>query len=225
MSSIHNDNVEFRGTGLSIYGDRCHGSGARCKLYGDRIDITEADGATVYGDDCTVWCEDASTITIYGKRTRVNGAVVSTKPRDRERDRGPAAAPVVDIVDEDDTSSNITVLRGVSHMSGSGGTVRFDGSGMHISGGAHVRVVASSASRPPPSRVPRNHTCAPAADGEAACAICMENRVDAVLQPCGHANLCVDCAAKLYRTKSTCPTCRAAIESVVAAFFGGVVDK
>lgn len=261
MVEITEDAADFDGDDLIIRGNGCSGCGRRCTLYGNRIDIADADGAIVYGHHCELWCEDPSTIRVYGHHTRINGEFVTEQPRpvarrtsmtagrDRERDRDVNSAPggiaasravacsvrnsnagggtftggnisvgskraVVVIDDDDDVPppANIVVMNGV-------GSVR----GGHISVGSDgVRVVASSARRPPPNRLPRGHTCMRASDGEQACAVCMDNRVDAVLQPCGHANMCVDCAATLYRTKAPCPVCSRKISSVVAAFFGGV---
>jgi hypothetical protein len=46
--------------------------------------------------------------------------------------------------------------------------------------------------------------CEPAKEGESACAVCMHNRVDALLVPCNHVVVCQDCAQHL----NQCPYCR-----------------
>eukprot|EP00741_Cyanophora_paradoxa_P022449 tig00021489_g21675.t1 len=62
---------------------------------------------------------------------------------------------------------------------------------------AHRREAAAGASPAPPS-----------------CAVCLERPVRVVLQPCGHARLCEECAEKV----ETCPECRAPIASRIRAF-------
>lgn len=47
------------------------------------------------------------------------------------------------------------------------------------------------------------------------CCVCMDNRKDAVLVPCGHRCLCVKCGDLLKSRRRTCPICRATITSVV----------
>lgn len=73
---------------------------------------------------------------------------------------------------------------------------------------------------PPP--LPRDHRCHVAEEGDLECLICAENRVDALLRPCNHAMMCVDCAANVYRASRLCPTCRAPIKSVIPVVFSGV---
>lgn len=89
--------------------------------------------------------------------------------------------------------------------------------GMVLTPTAPAAAASSSAATP----LPRDHKCAPAADGEKSCIVCMTNRIDALLQPCGHLNLCVDCAAKIHAEKAECPTCRRTFVSVIAAVVGG----
>lgn len=57
---------------------------------------------------------------------------------------------------------------------------------------------------------------APARVVERECIVCMERPVDALLNGCKHANLCLECA----RVLTECPTCRAAIapDEVVKIF-------
>jgi len=92
---------------------------------------------------------------------------------------------------------------------------------------------SSSSGAPPPQKngeekplFPEGHKCTKAAKGELACVVCSENRVDATLSPCGHTNLCVECATRAYlETKDhPCPTCRRAIKRVKAAFVSGTVE-
>jgi hypothetical protein len=45
--------------------------------------------------------------------------------------------------------------------------------------------------------------------------ICLENKRDAVLQPCGHGGFCYDCAKTLLSTQSKCPLCRAPIKEAL----------
>lgn len=243
MAEITQNWADFDGNDLLISGNSCFGRGARCTLRGDRIHILDADGAVVYGKGCAVWCDDPSTIRVYGGRTTVNGKLYKKPPpdgrcagtvrkHDRERDRDVISAP-------GGIAASRAVACSVHNANAGGGT--FTGGNISVGGrsvvvidddappanitsvrGGSVRVVASSSERQPRRRLPRGHTCIRASEGEHACAVCMDNRVDAVLQPCGHANLCVDCAATLYRTKAPCPICNRKISSVVAAFFGGI---
>lgn len=62
------------------------------------------------------------------------------------------------------------------------------------------------------------HACFEATEGEVACVVCMHNRVDSVLQPCGHACLCMSCAGKT----AHCPMCRSPTTSVVAIRITGI---
>ncbi len=48
------------------------------------------------------------------------------------------------------------------------------------------------------------------------CVVCKVNRKEAIILPCAHANLCVQCGERVKNT--TCPTCRAAILSVVRMY-------
>lgn len=57
------------------------------------------------------------------------------------------------------------------------------------------------------------------AQGQAAsCAVCLDRPRNAVLVPCGHAALCVDCAASVMAASRRCPICRARAESHVRLF-------
>lgn len=40
------------------------------------------------------------------------------------------------------------------------------------------------------------------------CILCIERQADAVLIPCGHANLCFFCSYKIYRSQKACHLCR-----------------
>jgi hypothetical protein len=52
------------------------------------------------------------------------------------------------------------------------------------------------------------------ADAATECVICMVRKRDALLRPCGHLVLCALCA----NTITTCPMCRAPIDSRVRVF-------
>lgn len=47
------------------------------------------------------------------------------------------------------------------------------------------------------------------------CAVCFENAIDVVLDPCGHITVCSECAARLSPKK--CPICRDSIRQVLPA--------
>eukprot|EP00937_MAST-01D_sp_MAST-1D-sp2_P003964 g3964.t1 len=46
---------------------------------------------------------------------------------------------------------------------------------------------------------------------DATCVVCFEVQRDAVLVPCGHASVCMDCARKIAEKNGKCPICRANI--------------
>lgn len=52
-----------------------------------------------------------------------------------------------------------------------------------------------------------------APDGQEPCCVCIENKRDACLNPCGHV-LCADCVHK----SNTCPTCRIAVSSITRLY-------
>jgi len=64
--------------------------------------------------------------------------------------------------------------------------------------------LASAPAAPPPP---------PPAESE--CAVCMENRRNCVLRPCGHLCTCAPCGRTLVARRDLCPICRAVIVDVV----------
>ena len=54
-----------------------------------------------------------------------------------------------------------------------------------------------------------------AGDEGMACVICMERRRNAILIPCGHGDLCFECAKEVATRKCECPICRSAIKEVL----------
>jgi hypothetical protein len=50
---------------------------------------------------------------------------------------------------------------------------------------------------------------------DADCIICMDNKYEVVLVPCGHYCLCKECANQLQKSKSNCPLCRQKINMFV----------
>jgi len=54
------------------------------------------------------------------------------------------------------------------------------------------------------------------------CCICLEEEYDpGVLGPCGHDNICVDCAQEWFELQKSCPVCRATVTSLN----GELLDK
>ena len=51
------------------------------------------------------------------------------------------------------------------------------------------------------------------ADAGATCVVCFDKPRNAVLTPCGHADLCMDCAREIASRQALCPVCRTKIES------------
>ena len=45
-------------------------------------------------------------------------------------------------------------------------------------------------------------------DPEAECLICLSERKDTLIMPCGHFCVCSDCGKNLQQRKHTCPICR-----------------
>jgi hypothetical protein len=60
-------------------------------------------------------------------------------------------------------------------------------------------------------------------DGSKECSVCMSERSDSVIVPCGHVCLCLSCGEAVKATddasKRTCPICRTQISSVVKLYF------
>merc|ERR1719310_1911008 len=54
--------------------------------------------------------------------------------------------------------------------------------------------------------------------GQDLCCVCMDARKDAVLTPCGHKAMCVQCAEALKARERRCPVCRQHIGGVVRVF-------
>mmetsp|Transcript_139311 Transcript_139311/g.444639 ORF Transcript_139311/g.444639 Transcript_139311/m.444639 type:complete len:245 (+) Transcript_139311:143-877(+) len=54
--------------------------------------------------------------------------------------------------------------------------------------------------------------------GSDVCCVCMDKRKDAVLTPCGHRAVCVQCGDSLQSRKRNCPVCRQYINGVVRVF-------
>lgn len=54
--------------------------------------------------------------------------------------------------------------------------------------------------------------------GQDRCCVCMDARKDAVLTPCGHKAMCVQCAEALKARERSCPVCRQHIGGVVRVF-------
>lgn len=95
--------------------------------------------------------------------------------------------------------------------------------------GANCGVVGNHNTRaPPPSHeapsrpvspdVPRDHKTTAAGAEEPMCNVCMHNRVDARLHPCGHTAMCMDCAIAVYDAKRVCPMCSAAFRKIHVSY-------
>ncbi len=69
------------------------------------------------------------------------------------------------------------------------------------------RESAPQQAKPPP------HAPPPEQPAASSCSICLDAPRDAVLLPCGHAALCMGCAANVMRAGRRCPICRAAVAS------------
>ena len=52
------------------------------------------------------------------------------------------------------------------------------------------------------------------ADTQGDCFVCMDNKSNSVLLPCGHLGVCIECANALTTSTKTCPVCRQAIVNV-----------
>lgn len=60
-------------------------------------------------------------------------------------------------------------------------------------------------------------------DEDAMCVVCFERPPETVLEPCGHANLCLTCLSRL--AKRRCPTCRARAKKVTIIQAGVPVTR
>lgn len=105
MIEIKKDAADFDGDDLVIRGNGCSGRGRRCVLYGNRIDIDDADGAIVYGHHCELWCTNPASITVYGHNTWINDKRVQEQPLPRTAKSRPQTLPRVVI---DDNSVTVT---------------------------------------------------------------------------------------------------------------------
>ena len=146
-----------------------------------------------------MWCENPATITNLGNYSTINGLAAAPPARGGSF-----------------TGGNI-IINGARRVA-SGGIAADTVSGCTIVNHGVPGVGGIAAAMVHNCVV----TCMPVSAGEMACIICMANRVDALLQPCGHTNTCMDCVAKLRAEKSVCPTCSKPISGVVAAVVGGV---
>ena len=52
-------------------------------------------------------------------------------------------------------------------------------------------------------------------DPDAECLICLCEKKDTLIMPCGHFCVCHDCGKSLVAAKHTCPICRGNIQSLI----------
>ena len=53
-------------------------------------------------------------------------------------------------------------------------------------------------------------------DGEnTECLVCLDNKKDTVIMPCGHLCVCSECGPSLVKNKHTCPICRSHIQNLI----------
>lgn len=52
-------------------------------------------------------------------------------------------------------------------------------------------------------------------DAEVECTICLTERKDTLIMPCGHFCVCHECGKQLVAAKHTCPVCRGNIQSLI----------
>jgi len=50
------------------------------------------------------------------------------------------------------------------------------------------------------------------------CVVCMDKDVNAILIPCGHLGLCIECAKEIDSNSGFCPICRQKIESFMRVY-------
>jgi len=50
------------------------------------------------------------------------------------------------------------------------------------------------------------------------CVVCFSNPVNAVVLPCGHATLCLECAQAIVNSTGNCPICRARVQQVIKIY-------
>ncbi len=53
---------------------------------------------------------------------------------------------------------------------------------------------------------------------ERLCVVCLTNRRNAAIIPCGHANVCIACATRTKSTAGTCPACRGPINNILPLY-------
>jgi hypothetical protein len=62
------------------------------------------------------------------------------------------------------------------------------------------------------------YTDCEATEHDTACIICMSNKRQIVLNPCGHYNMCIGCTDKIIQDTSKCPVCQKEIISAIKIF-------
>jgi hypothetical protein len=228
MSIINSNHSTFKGDGTVVNGNHCRGRGKGCVINGNHCYLEDGDCATINGNHCTITCKDPGSIVNNGRHNIINGKEASSSSG------GGTTVTVNGRVISPGTSSTITInnsaFSGWPFTSGPatitfGGpaTVSYGGIAATHSYGDVVRTIPEPKPEPKPVEpaLPVDHKCRPAEDGEQACTVCFENRVDAVLLPCTHTNLCVDCAKKIYNDTHSCPTCRTSFTKVIGVVIGG----
>jgi hypothetical protein len=50
------------------------------------------------------------------------------------------------------------------------------------------------------------------------CVVCMDEKADCCLKPCGHLCLCQTCAIEIHTRRETCPICRACIQETLKVY-------
>ena len=231
--------VTITGSHCAVYGDGCAVWGSHCIVWGNHCTVYGSH-CKVYGDHCRVIGSHAQVegheCHVIGPHARVrhddcitDGAKWCTYIGDG------IARPTVTV----GTGIGVMAGSGKSMVFGRDGmtiaedgvvrTVAYDSAAAASSSSASETAAASSASSSSSAAkrtcpdddaddarkrtpVPVDHVVQKAADGDKECQICMENRVDACLDPCRHTALCVDCARLLYfdtdESKRACPICR-----------------
>lgn len=213
-------NARVMGNHCKVYGNGCTIYGNYCYVY-DNDCIIRGAHCTVYGDNCTIYGAHA---IVEGHGCRVVGAHARVRHSDCNTDGAEWCTYMT-------PGSSVTVGSGIGVVEG--GSVVFGADGMTVTKDGvtkHISLSCSSSKRPaePDDEsdtrkrvpVPLDHAVQKAGDGDKECQICMDNRVDACLDPCRHTVLCVDCARMLYfdtdESKRVCPVCRKAFTRIDA---------
>lgn len=229
FAKVYGDGCLVYGSFAKVFGNGCIVSGDQCKVFGR--------DCTVTGSMCKIFNQigpaasdrpavkrgafsrvnfsgSGMTITVHGE----GGEIYKYESDGKEKPNLVNNRIILDgqditdacLVTDETASSSGTVAVGIGRMeSTDGGSVSSSSSRKRPHDAKKPEKKRPARAATPP--LPIGHKTQEAEGDEKECVICETNRIDARVHPCGHTEMCVDCASKIYdsgESKRLCPTCK-----------------